>query len=128
MDNAFLKRQIRVLHLEDNQGDAVLVEELLRADGLACDIKVVGRGDEFEAALRGGDYDLIISDFSLPSYDGLNALAVAREVSPHTPFIFFSGTIGEEVAVETLKSGATDYVLKQRPGRLLAAVRHALQN
>lgn len=128
MSTTFLQRQIHVLHLEDDARDQMLVDEMLRTDGLACEIKVVKTGDEFETALRAGKFDLIISDFSLPSYDGLNALTVARKISPHTPFIFFSGTIGEEVAVETLRSGATDYVLKQRPSRLLAAIRRALQN
>ena len=82
---------------------------------------------DFENALAGQAFDLIISDFSLPSFDGLKALALARKLSPQTPFIFFSGTIGEEVAVESLKNGASDYVLKQRPQRLVGAVRNALR-
>src|SRR5262249_34849057 len=79
-------------------------------------------------ALGQGKYDLIISDFSLPSYDGLSALAVARETHADTPFVFFSGTIGEDVAVDSLNHGAVDYVIKQRPGRLTAAVRPALRH
>ena len=119
---------MRVLHLEDNENDQILVKEMLQADGLACEMVAVKARDEFEAALRRDGFDLIISDFSLPSYDGLKALALARELSPQTPFIFFSGTIGEEVAVESLRNGASDYVLKQRPHRLTVAIRRALTN
>ncbi len=79
--------------------------------------------DEFSEALKFGTFDLIISDFSLPSYDGVSALSLAQELQPRTPFIFFSGTIGEEVAINSLQNGATDYVLKQRPSRLLPAIR-----
>jgi len=119
---------LRVLHLEDNENDQVLVREMLRADELSCDTRAVKTRDEFEVELKKSGYDLIISDFSLPSYDGLKALETARKLSPRTPFIFFSGTIGEEVAVETLKNGAADYVLKQRPKRLIAAIRNALRS
>ena len=101
MGTTFLQRRVRVLHLEDNENDQVLVSEMLRADGLSCEMVAVKTGNEFESALRADGFDLIISDFSLPSYDGLRALALARKISPRTPFIFFSGTIGEEVAVET---------------------------
>lgn len=118
---------MRVLHLEDDENDQVLVQEMLRADGLACDTVVVNNEKDFAVALGKNQFDLIISDFSLPSGDAIKALAIARDRSPQTPFIFFSGTIGEEVAVETLKQGATDYVLKQRPKRLAAAVRNALR-
>src|SRR4051812_25100824 len=118
---------MRVLHLEDNENDQILVQEMLRADGLPCETVVVSNEDDFKVALEKARFDLIISDFSLPSGDAIKALAIAREHSPQTPFIFFSGTIGEEVAVETLKQGAADYVLKQRPKRLTAAVRNALR-
>src|SRR2546423_14364049 len=100
---------LRVLHLEDNENDQVLVKEMLRADDLPCDTVVVKTREEFEVELRKNGFDVIISDFSLPSYDGLKALETARLLSPQTPFIFFSGTIGEEVAVEALKNGASDY-------------------
>src|ERR1700722_15067804 len=110
--------QKRFLHLEDNANDQLLVGEMV----------VVSTNIDFENALARQPYDLIISDFSLPSFDGLKALALARKLTPQTPFIFFSGTIGEEVAVESLKNGATDYVLKQRPHRLVSAVRNALRS
>jgi len=126
MDTQSLQRQFRALHLEDNENDHELVVAMLRADGLRFDFTLARTKAEFVEALRADGHDLIISDFSLPSYDGLSALAVARELSPGTPFVFFSGTIGDEVAVESLNSGAVDYVLKQRPNRLVAAVRNAL--
>jgi signal transduction histidine kinase len=119
---------MRILHLEDNENDQILVREMLHADGLSCDTVAVKNENDFEVELAKQHFDIIISDFSLPSGDALKALAVARERSPHTPFIFFSGTIGEEVAVETLRQGATDYVLKQRPKRLTAAVRNAMRS
>ncbi|HEX3855980.1 MAG TPA: response regulator [Verrucomicrobiae bacterium] len=128
MATQFFKRHLHLLHLEDNKNDQVLVSEMLRADGLLFEVVAVTTRGDFEGALRQKKYDLIISDFSIPSYDGSSALAVARQVSPQTPFIFFSGTIGEEVAVDSLKHGAVDYILKQRPHRLIPAIRSALQN
>jgi len=119
---------MRLLHLEDDENDQVLVKEMLRKDGLNCEVVAVNDRAAFEAALQRHQYDLIISDFTLPSFDGLRALALAKELSPAIPFIFYSGTIGEEVAVESLKKGATDYILKQRPHRLATAVRNALHN
>jgi PAS domain S-box-containing protein len=119
---------VRVLHLEDNENDHFLVEETLQADGLSCEFVVAKTRADFEVALQRGTYDLIISDYTLPSFDGMRALSTAQQLCPATPFIFFSGTIGEDVAVESLKNGAVDYVLKQRPGRLTAAVRRALHN
>jgi len=122
------KEKSRFLHLEDNANDQLLVREMLHSDGLLGELVAVTTNYDFESALVGRPFDLIISDFSLPSFDGLKALALARKLSPQTPFIFFSGTIGEEVAVESLKHGATDYVLKQRPQRLVGAVRNALRS
>jgi PAS domain S-box-containing protein len=128
MQTDFLKRQLHVLHLEDDEKDHLFVAELLRTNGLTCDFVLATSQEEFSDALKRAEYDLIISDFTLPSYDGLTALSLAQSLKPRTPFIFFSGTIGEEIAVDTLKNGATDYVLKQRPHRLVAAVHRALRN
>jgi PAS domain S-box-containing protein len=127
MGTEFFKRQLHVLHLEDNEVDHILVAELLRSNGLYCEFSVARDRVEFTIALEEGRFDLIISDYSLPSFDGQQALTVAQHAQPETPFIFFSGTIGEEIAVESLKQGATDYILKQRPTRLVAAVRRALE-
>lgn len=128
MATDFVQRLVRILHLEDNENDHVLVREMLQTEGLSCELVPVKTREEFNSALRQSKYDLIISDYTLPSFDGLRALSLAREVCPDTPFIFFSGTIGEEAAVESLRNGAVDYVLKQRPSRLAPAVRRALRN
>ena len=115
MDAEIFKRQLHILHLEDDEPDHLLMSAMLATGGLLCEIRLAKSKDEFAAALTGPPFDLIISDYSLPSYDGLSALKLARQAAPATPFVFFSGTIGEEVAVESLKHGAADYVLK-RPG------------
>src|SRR4051812_17589065 len=106
MGNQAKPRMLRVLHLEDNENDQILVAEMLRAENVSCDIIAVKTEKDFESSLKRIPFDVIISDFSLPSCDAIKALEIAHKVSPDTPFIFFSGTIGEEVAVETLKNGA----------------------
>jgi diguanylate cyclase (GGDEF)-like protein len=118
---------VRILYLEDNTTDEELLCELLREGGIAFVITRVETEETFRAALETGDFDLILSDNALPRYDGLSALARAREHSPELPFIFVSGTLGEEAAIDSLKAGATDYVLKGRLSRLVPAVRRALQ-
>ena len=115
----------RILHLEDSAIDAELIAEHLAHSGFANTICLVGTRADFTAALREGDIDLILADYVLPDFDGLTALAAAREIAPDTPFIFVSGTMGEEAAVEAVRQGATDYVVKQRLARLPIAVRRA---
>jgi len=121
-----MKSELRILHLEDNPDDAELIEMLLTGQGIGCEIERVETRADFIAALERGEFDLILSDFSLPSFDGLSALELAREKRPEIPFLFVSGTLGEEVAVDALKSGATDYVLKERLPRLGPAVNRAI--
>ncbi|HEX4343578.1 MAG TPA: PAS domain S-box protein [Verrucomicrobiae bacterium] len=115
-----------MLHLEDNPADAELILDALESEGLECRITRAQTRGEFEAALENETFDVILSDFALPAYDGITALRHAREKYPATPFILISGTLGEEQAVESLKSGATDYILKTRLLRLPTAVRRAL--
>jgi PAS domain S-box-containing protein len=126
MNNTPENRVVRILHLEDSRFDAELVAGWLEDDNIACDIKRVQTAAEFQSALALGKLDLIISDYQLPGFDGLKALCLAREQAPEVPFILFSGMIGEELAIDCLKQGATDYVLKQRPQRLVTAVRQAM--
>src|SRR5258706_10492441 len=117
---------LNILHLEDNTRDVDLVAGWLEDEGIRCEIKNVQTAAAFQVALMSGEVDLIISDFTLPTFDGLKALGMARERLPDVPFILFSGSIGEEFAIDCLKQGAVDYVLKQRPKRLMAAIRHGL--
>ena len=116
----------RILHLEDNVHDADLVEATLAAGGLAATIVRVETRAAFGAALEAGPWDVILADYNLPGFDGLSAQRLAAERQPDVPFIFLSGSIGEELAVDRLKAGATDYVLKDRMARLPSAVRRAL--
>ncbi|KQP67723.1 response regulator [Methylobacterium sp. Leaf112] len=117
---------IRILHLEDSDLDAELVEAALDGMGRPYVIDRVMDRPDFAAAALPGRHDLILADFVLPTFDGISALAVAREQCPDTPFVFVSGTLGEETAVEALKNGAVDYITKQRLERLPRTVLRAL--
>jgi CheY-like chemotaxis protein len=97
---------IEILLLEDDPNDAGLVEERLQADHFIPRITRVQDRTEFLAALENGEFDLILSDHKLPSFDGLSALNLALSIRPDIPFIFVSGTLGEEAAIEALKVGA----------------------
>jgi PAS domain S-box-containing protein len=114
------------LHLEDNVGDAGLVQAALESDGFAVDVTRVDTQDDFRVALT-QRFDVILADNTLPAFDGLSALILAMEICPHVPFIFVSGTLGEEVAVEALKRGANDYVLKEHLSRIGPSVQRALR-
>src|SRR6266850_2669921 len=117
---------LRLLHLEDDPNDAELVRSSLDADGLACEVRLVSTRETFLEALQKERIDLILSDFALPTFDGLSALKIKQEKAPDLPFIIVSGTLGEEAAIDSLRCGATDYVLKHRLTRLGPAVRRAL--
>jgi PAS domain S-box-containing protein len=119
---------IHILHLEDDAADAELAQALLEAAGLVCRITRVQTGDEFREALRQGGYDLILADFRLPGYDGMSALRLVQEMGIDVPFIFVSGTMGEDASIEGMREGATDYVLKQKLSRLVPAVQRALHD
>lgn len=118
---------LRILNIEDDPVDSQLIAELLTGDGLDVQIDRVDTMEELEVALASVEYSLILSDYSMPGMDPFEALALARRTLGDVPFIFVSGTLGEERAVETLKRGATDYVLKQRLDRLVPSVRRAIQ-
>ena len=118
---------IRILILEDSPLDAELMRARLVKGGIEGEIDRVVSRDEFVAALDREAYDIILADYSLPSFDGLSALEIAHTRVPDTPFLFVSGGLGEEVAIESLKRGATDYVLKHRLERLAPAVARALE-
>ncbi|MGH8737482.1 MAG: response regulator, partial [Burkholderiales bacterium] len=119
---------IRLLLVEDVASDAELeIRELKRA-GLRVEHRRVDTEPAFLQALREFEPEAIISDFSMPHFDGMYALTLARKVAPALPFIFVSGTIGEEYAIRALKNGATDYVLKNNLVRLPPAIERALQD
>lgn len=117
---------LRVLVLEDNPVDAELIELELHRNGLQADCQRAVSSSDFRNALAVGPPDLVLADYTLPGFDGMSALHLLREHYPDVPFIFVSGSLGEERAIEALKSGATDYVLKDRLQRLPAVVRRAL--
>jgi PAS domain S-box-containing protein len=122
-----MRQPLRILSLEDDPRDAELIEELLEAEGISCEFTRVDTQPAFLAFLQEGAVDLILSDYSLPSFDGLSALKLAMNIRPDVPFILVSGALGEEVAIEALKIGATDYVLKTCLSRLAPSVCRALR-
>ena len=118
---------IRILLIEDMELEAELTLRELRRHGITPLVERVETDEAMRAALRDFRPSIILSDFSLPKFDGLRALDVARECAPEVPFLFVSGTIGEERAIEALRRGAVDYVLKSNLARLGAAVQRALE-
>ncbi|MGH8641525.1 MAG: response regulator, partial [Burkholderiales bacterium] len=119
--------QLKILVVEDSPADAELAVRELRQTGLALDFLRVANEESFRRALDEYHPQLILSDFSMPGFGGLTALDLAREKLPDVPFVFVSGTIGEDRAVEAMRRGATDYVLKDRMGRLVPVIQRALQ-
>jgi len=117
----------RILHLEDNALDAELIGSILSSEGMDCQVFVAKSESEFRKAVEKKRFDVILADFSLPSFDGFAALSILRQGDAQTPFIFVSGEIGEEQAIESLKKGATDYILKSNLGRLVPSIRRALR-
>ena len=117
---------LRIVHLEDDLGAHELVRAMLAADGIDAAIEHVDEPESYRRAIAPNPPDLILSDFNLPGIDGHTALALKRELCPGVPFIFVTGALGEETAVETLRNGATDFVLKSSLARLTASVRRAI--
>jgi PAS domain S-box-containing protein len=122
-----MRHPFRILSVEDDPKDTGLIQDLFEAEGITCEITRVDTQASLLGLLKQGGVDLILADYSLPSFDGLLALKLAIEVSPDVPFIFVSGTLGEELAIEALKLGATDYVLKTSLSRLVPSVQRALR-
>jgi len=118
---------IRILIVEDVESDAVLAERRLKRGALRFSMRRVETQTAFLEQLDAFQPDVVLADYSLPNFSGMRALDLTRRLSPETPFIFVSGAMGEERAIECLRRGATDYVLKDKLGRLEPAVRRALQ-
>src|SRR5499427_5829221 len=122
-----MQSPLHILHLEDDLRDAELLQAKLETEDILCHVIRVETQADFCAALEQGGFDLILADYTLPSFDGLSALKITLEKCPDVPFIFVSGTLGEEVAIEALQIGATDYVLKERLSRIVPSVHRALR-
>ena len=122
-----MAQPLRILSIEDDPRDAQLIQDLLETENITCEIKRVDTEAELLDCLEQGQIDLILADYTLPSFDGLSALKLAQSICPEVPFIFVSGTLGEEVAIEALKIGATDYILKTRLSRLVPSLTRALR-
>jgi signal transduction histidine kinase len=121
-----MKKQIHILMVEDDAADAKLAQHTLQTGGVHFSLVRVQTEADYIQELDRNPPDVILSDYSMPGFDGYAALNIAKKNHPETPFIFVTGTMGEEVAIETLKNGATDYVLKTRLTRLVPAVHRAL--
>ena len=119
---------IKILVVEDNPADAELEVRELRRAGLRVEPRLVDTESGLRRELEAFAPQVILSDFSMPRFDGMSALAVAKEIDPDLPFIFVSGTLGEDYAIRALRNGATDYVLKTNLVRLPAAVERALKD
>jgi PAS domain S-box-containing protein len=117
-----IRPPLRILSIEDDPKDTELIRDLLETEGIVCEVTRVDTEAALLASIEQGGIDLILSDYTLPSFDGISALKLANKVCPDVPFIFVSGTLGEEVAIEALKIGATDYVLKTSLSRLAPSV------
>ncbi|MEA5495843.1 ATP-binding response regulator [Limnoraphis robusta] len=118
---------LQILLLEDDPVDVELIQTTLKSGGIEANLICVTRRSDFSEILKTQLPDLILSDYVLPSFDGIAALKIAQEFCPQVPFIMVSGMLGEERAIETVKQGATDYVLKQRLERLVPSAKRALR-
>lgn len=121
-----MSKEIRILILDDMAADLVRINHELRKGGLHFRSKRVETREDFLRELQKNTPDVILSDHGLASFDGFTALAMAKTQCPEVPFIFVTGSLEERKAVETIKSGTTDYVLKDHPADLVPAVQRAL--
>jgi signal transduction histidine kinase/PAS domain-containing protein len=121
-----MRSRLRILSIEADPHDTMLIQDLLETEGMVCEITRVDTLAAFTASVEQGGVGLILADYAPPSCNGISALKFAMKACPDVPFIFVSGTLGEEVAIEALKIGATDYVLKTRLSRLVPSVQRAL--
>jgi DNA-binding NtrC family response regulator len=122
-----MEGKLKILFVEDNQDDLMLLQHEIKKGGIYFDSQVAQTQEEFEEALNLFQPEIILSDYSLPHFDGITAFTIAKSKSPHTPFIIVSGTIGEENAVELIKSGLTDYVVKDKLFTVAPKIKRALK-
>ena len=119
--------RLNVLIIEDSEADALLILRELRRGGFDVFSQRCWTARDLDSALAERSWDVVVSDYRMPAFDGGKALSIVRAVIADLPFIVVSGTIGEDTAVAAIREGATDYLLKDRLGRLVPAVRHALE-
>lgn len=122
-----LKEIINILHLEDDNLDAELIKVKLNQEELKYNIISAKNKEDFINALNNEKIDIILADYNLPTINGIDALKISQKIKPEIPFLFVSGAIGEELAIESLKAGATDYVLKNQLQRLYPSIQRALK-
>jgi len=118
--------ELNILSLEDSLKDFEIIRERLLDEGFKMNLLRVEKENDFVRSLQNGKWDVILADFRLPGFDAFAALRFSREICPDVPFVCVSGSIGEEIAIELIKSGAEDYVLKDRLARLPFAINRAL--
>ena len=117
-----MNAKLKILHIEDSPPDAELIQRCLKKSGLDCEVKVVETKKEYLAALENFFPDVVLSDHSLLSFNSLEALTIAKNYKSDIPFILVSGVVSEEFAVEIIKAGADDYILKSSLMRLPSAI------
>jgi DNA-binding NtrC family response regulator len=122
-----MEGKLKILFVEDNEDDLMLLQHEIKKAGIYFDSKVAQTQEEFEEALDVFQPEIILSDYSLPHFDGITAFTIAKNKSPNVPFIIISGTIGEENAVELIKSGLTDYAVKDKLFTVPPKIKRALK-
>ena len=121
-----MDEKLNLLIIEDSEDDAHLLIRKLKKEGYRPDYKIIDNAPDMEAALNNGKWDIIIADYSMPGFSGLNALKILKEKKLDIPFIIVSGIIGEDIAVEAMKAGAHDYIMKKNLKRLFPAIKREL--
>ena len=122
MDN----KKLKILCLEDIEEDAIIIKELLKREGLIFQFDHVSTEKELTNKLESEKYDIVLSDYNLPGFSGIAAMLISKKICPEVPFICVSGTIGEDLAVELMQFGASDYILKDNLNKLPVAIQRAL--
>jgi two-component system, NarL family, sensor histidine kinase UhpB len=119
--------QVRILHLEDSRVDHALVKFALQRSQLNCEINLVDTMDDFQRELEAGGYDIVLADYHLPGFTGMDAWQLSRTLRPELPFVILSGAIGEAAAVEAMHEGVSDYLLKDNMQRLAHVIERAIE-
>jgi len=121
------RSQVRILHLEDSRVDHALVKFALQRSQLSCELSLVDTMDDFQRELEEGSYDIVLADYHLPGFTGMDAWQLARTLRPQWPFVILSGAIGEAAAVEAMHEGVSDYLLKDNMQRLAHVIERAIE-